>query len=74
MKTLRARFPPPASLDWAYFLDVDGTLINFADTPRAVLVDRTLLDLIAGLHRASGGAVALVSGRMISDLQELIGM
>lgn len=74
MKTLRARFPPTASLDWAYFLDVDGTLINIADTPRAVLVDRMLLDLIAGLHRASGGAVALVSGRMISDLQELIGM
>lgn len=72
MKTAPARIPPPASLDWAYFLDVDGTLINFADTPQTVLVDRTLLDLIASLHDASGGAVALVSGRMISDLQNLI--
>jgi trehalose 6-phosphate phosphatase len=73
MKKLRPDLPAP-SLDWAYFLDVDGTLINIADTPQAVLVDRTLLDLIANLHRASGGAVALISGRMISDLQDRIGM
>ena len=61
-------------LNWAYFLDVDGTLIHIADTPQAVVVDQPLLDLIASLHRASGGAVALVSGRMISDLQSLLGM
>lgn len=71
----KTRFGPPApTVDWAYFLDVDGTLIQLADTPQAVVVDRPLLDLIANLHRASGGAVALVSGRMISDLQSLLGM
>jgi len=74
MKTPRSRLPPAPSLNWAYFLDVDGTLINIADTPGDVLVDTTLLDLIASLHRASGGAVALVSGRMISDLQSRIGL
>ncbi len=74
MKTLRSRTPPVASLQWAYFLDVDGTLINIADTPQAVLVDHALIELIASLHRASGGALALVSGRMISDLQGLIGL
>ncbi len=74
IKTLCSRTPPAASFQWAYFLDVDGTLINIADTPQAVLVDRTLLDLIASLHRASGGALALVSGRMISDLQGRIGL
>lgn len=73
-KISRSRLPPPANLGWAYFLDVDGTLIHIADTPQAVLVDRTLLDLIASLHRSSGGALALVSGRMISDLQHLIGL
>lgn len=62
------------SLNWAYFLDVDGTLINIVETPQAVLVDQPLLDLLANLHRASGGALALVSGRMISDLQSRIGM
>ncbi|MEO6292462.1 MAG: trehalose-phosphatase [Burkholderiaceae bacterium] len=66
--------PPPPELGWAYFLDVDGTLIHIADTPQAVVVDQPLLDLIASLNRASGGAVALVSGRMISDLQNLLGM
>lgn len=62
------RLPEP-SLDWAYFLDVDGTLINLAATPQAIEVDQALLDLISSLYRMSGGAIALVSGRMISDLQ-----
>ncbi len=74
MKKTRAGLPPAPSLNWAYFLDVDGTLINIADTPDAILVDRTLLDLIESLHRASSGAVALISGRMISDLQSRLGM
>ncbi|MHB8948086.1 MAG: trehalose-phosphatase [Rhodoferax sp.] len=73
MKT-RANAPPDPSLDWAYFLDVDGTLINIADTPDAVVVDRALLNLIADLHRATNGALALVSGRMISDLQSRTGL
>lgn len=74
MKKARASHPPRPSLDWAYFLDVDGTLINIADTPQAVEVDTALLELIAGLNQACGGAVALISGRMISDLQVLLGM
>jgi trehalose 6-phosphate phosphatase len=66
--------PPVPHLNWAYFLDVDGTLINIADTPEAVEVDKDLLDLIASLHLASGGALALVSGRTISDLESRLGM
>lgn len=74
MNKSRWRRPPAPSLNWAYFLDVDGTLINIADTPDAVQVDQALLELIANLHSASGGAVALVSGRMISDLHSLLGL
>jgi len=70
---MRAGLPPAASLEWAYFLDVDGTLIEIADTPDAVHVDTALLDLIAGLCRESGGAMALVSGRSISDLEKYLG-
>jgi trehalose 6-phosphate phosphatase len=72
MEIQSSRLPPAPSLSWAYFLDVDGTLINIADTPEAVLVDQGLLDLIGNLHQASGGAMALVSGRMITDLQSRI--
>ena len=65
--------PPAPRLDWAYFLDVDGTLIDIADTPDAVRVDTALLDLIARLQGASGGAVALVSGRALSFLESRLG-
>ena len=70
---MRPDFPPAPCVDWAYFLDVDGTLIDIADTPDAVRVDTALLDLIARLSRASGGAVALVSGRALSDLEHRLG-
>lgn len=69
---MAANSPPPARTDWAYFLDVDGTLIAIADRPDAVSVDETLLDLIARLYRISGGAVALISGRAIADLDQLL--
>lgn len=66
--------PPLPNLSWAYFLDVDGTLINIAQTPETVEVDQALLELIDNLHQACGGALALVSGRMISDLQQRTGL
>ena len=74
MTMRRSKLPPAASPDWAYFLDVDGTLIEIADLPSAVRVDKDLLELIGRLHKASGGAVALVSGRSLSNLEELLGM
>lgn len=70
---MRRDLPPAPGVDWAYFLDVDGTLIDIANTPDAVRVDTALLELVARLHRASGGAVALVSGRALSDLESRLG-
>ena len=35
----RSAIPPSPSPDWAFFLDVDGTLLEIADTPSAVRVD-----------------------------------
>jgi trehalose 6-phosphate phosphatase len=60
--------PPP---DAAYFLDIDGTLLEIADTPSAVRVDHDLLRLVCRLHRAAGGAFALISGRRIADIDAL---
>lgn len=69
----RAAPPPAARADWAYFLDVDGTLIDIAETPDAVHVDAALLDVLAQLKRASGGALALASGRSLSFLDSRLG-
>lgn len=74
MQLTRDELPPAPSLQWAYFLDVDGTLIHIADRPEAVVVERALLSLIQNLSTACGGAVALVSGRMIVDLLGSLGM
>jgi trehalose 6-phosphate phosphatase len=65
--------PPAAQTDWAYFLDLDGTLIDLAATPEAIRVGDALLDLLAGLRQASGGALALISGRALSDLDARFG-
>lgn len=63
------RLPPSPTPDWAYFLDVDGTLIDIAATPAAAHVDQRLLALVGRLYRASDGALALVSGRALADLE-----
>ena len=65
------RAVPLPDCPWCLFLDVDGTLLDFALTPGAVLVEPALLALLEKLHRAAGGALALVSGRTIIDLDRL---
>ena len=52
----------------AFLLDIDGTLLNFAPTPREVLVPSTLRDTLQRLWERTGGAVALVSGRSLDDI------
>lgn len=64
---------PAARIDWAYFLDVDGTLIDIAEAPDAIAVDDALLGLVARLHHACGGALALISGRSVADLEDRLG-
>jgi trehalose 6-phosphate phosphatase len=58
---------------WCLFLDVDGTLLELAATPQAVVVGPALLDRLARLRVAAHGALALVSGRTIVDLDRLFG-
>lgn len=63
--------PPPFSDDWALFLDVDGTLLDFADAPHRVHVDPDMLEALDVLHRRLDGALALVSGRPLEQLDHL---
>lgn len=67
------RPPPPLSKDCALFLDVDGTLIELASTPAAIHVDNELLGLMSRLYRLCGGALALISGRSVGDLEKRLG-
>src|SRR5258707_1830739 len=53
------------------FLGVDGTLLDIAPRPDAVEVKAGLLDDLAAAERALGGALALVSGRPIAELDRL---
>jgi len=64
----RALAPSPS---WAYFLDIDGTLVAIARSPGGVRIDRNLRSVIEGLHHATGGAVALITGRGIADVDRL---
>jgi trehalose 6-phosphate phosphatase len=56
---------------FAYFLDIDGTLVDFADSPAAVKIGSTLPALVDALYESSGGAVALITGRSIADADRL---
>jgi trehalose 6-phosphate phosphatase len=60
--------PPPPSAEWAYFLDFDGTLVELAERPETATTDDDVRAIVAALTQASGGAVALISGRTIADL------
>lgn len=55
----------------AYFLDIDGTLVDLADTPGTVILDPTLPGLVEALYQSSGGALALITGRSIADADRL---
>ena len=63
--------PPAPHPDWAYFLDMDGTLITLTLSPDGVRVDRRLRRTIEALHDFAGGAVALITGRPIADVDRL---
>jgi trehalose 6-phosphate phosphatase len=64
----RIPFPRPS---WAYFLDVDGTLLEFAPHPRDVRATQELSARLQRLYEVCGGAVALVSGRRIEDIDDV---
>lgn len=64
---------PGAGERWALFLDVDGTLLDFADRPDQVCVNTQLRSLLQELHTTLDGALALVSGRSLDDLDDLFG-
>jgi trehalose 6-phosphate phosphatase len=55
----------------AILLDVDGTIVDMAATPQSVVIPPSLLRTLAALHERTDGALALVSGRLIANLDHL---
>jgi trehalose 6-phosphate phosphatase len=52
----------------AILLDIDGTLLDLAPTPHDVRVPPTLRRTLERLQQCTGGALALVSGRSLADI------
>jgi trehalose 6-phosphate phosphatase len=65
--------PVPVNLvphlrETALLLDIDGTLLEFAATPREVWVPPGLRETLNTLIEQTSGALALVSGRSLNDI------
>ncbi len=56
----------------ALFLDFDGTLVDLADKPEEVIVPAALVDTLRALHTYLGGAVAVISGRPMDQIDEFL--
>jgi trehalose 6-phosphate phosphatase len=54
--------------DCAFLLDIDGTLLDLAPTPREVWVPPGLGETLSHLRARISGALALVSGRSLNDI------
>lgn len=67
--------PPPADISLrrtAFFLDVDGTIADIVPNPEDARVSADDVAILDQLHSASNGAVALISGRDIAQLDRIV--
>ncbi len=65
---------PPATIDGdntAVFLDVDGTLLEIRDRPEEVVADDRLIGLLNTLSGRLDGALSLVSGRSVAEIDRI---
>jgi len=56
----------------ALFLDFDGTLVDIVERPEAVAVEPGLVELLASLQQLLGGALAIVSGRPLAQIDSFL--
>jgi trehalose 6-phosphate phosphatase len=54
------------------FLDYDGTLAGFAPTPDVITVDMALVDLLDRLARQPAIRLAVISGRRLNHIRQLL--
>jgi trehalose 6-phosphate phosphatase len=63
---------PEIERHWALFLDLDGTLLDIASAPERVVTPSPLIDALGRLWAALNGAVAVVSGRPLGEVDRLL--
>jgi trehalose 6-phosphate phosphatase len=56
----------------ALFLDFDGTLVAIAPQPEAVIVPPALIRTLESLQKYLGGAIAMISGRSIHQIDQFL--
>lgn len=63
---------PEVERHWALFLDLDGTLLDIAAAPDKVVTPSRLTDALVRVGIALGGALAVVSGRRLDEVDRLL--
>ena len=70
------RLPPDAAdlpvTRWALFLDLDGTLIDIADSPEKVRAAPQLPEMLMALDQLFSGALAIITGRTLDFVDWLL--
>ncbi|KEO54485.1 trehalose-phosphatase [Thioclava pacifica] len=75
MDDLTGKKPAPPALDPdgdALFLDFDGCLVEIAPRPDAVVIPENLPQVLAHLSEQLNGALAVVSGRSLHELERFL--
>ena len=67
-----ARMIAAAPADFALYFDVDGTLVDIAETPEQAAAPAELGPDLTALQHHLGGAVAVVTGRRLADVEMLL--
>lgn len=73
MMRINGHAGPRFGSSFCLFLDVDGTLLEMAYPPSSVIVEPALRDLLERVRDKLGGAMALVSGRTLAEVDRLFG-
>lgn len=63
---------PAPPVGACFFLDFDGTLVDFAATPATIAVPAELVTLLQTLGATHGGALAIVTGRALPDIDHYL--
>ena len=64
--------PEPRLATTALFLDLDGTVVDFRYDPAEVVLEAALRATLERLHRRLDGALAVVSGRRLGDIDRML--